>query len=89
MAIARPSIPELRALYRLIRSEAGSGTSPELLYLHAVEGNMNYCKYRLSLDIFREVGLISISPDFSSMRLIPVEGKVDLERSEILKALNG
>ena len=50
---------------------------------------MNYCKYRLSLDIFREVGLISISPDFSSMRLIPVEGKVDLERSEILKALNG
>ncbi len=86
LEIARPTLPELRALYRIIMA-APEKSCPELLYLRAVEGNMNYCKYRLALDIFCEMGLLSISPDFLSMKILPVAGKVNLEESKILQGL--
>ena len=87
LSIAVPGISELRSLYRLLMG-AGKECSPDLLYLQSVDGRLNYCKYRLSLDIFREMGLIEISPDFSVMRLLPVEGKVKMEESSILRKLN-
>lgn len=85
-AIGVPAIEELRALYRLLMG-AGKECSPELLYLQSVDGKLNYCKYRLSLDIFREMGLVEISPDFSVIRLKPVSGKVKMEESSILRQL--
>ena len=47
---------------------------------------MNYCKYRLVLDIFEELGLITVAPDGSSIGMNPVD-KVNLEESEILTGL--
>lgn len=88
LSIAVPAIAELRSLYKLLMS-AGKECSPDLLYLQSVDGRLNYCKYRLSLDIFREMGLVEISPDFSVMRLLPVAGKVRMEESSILRQLTG
>ena len=88
LSIAVPAIAELRSLYRLLMG-AGKECSPDLLYLQSVDGRLNYCKYRLSLDIFREMGLVEISPDFSAMRLLPVAGKVRMEESSILRQLTG
>lgn len=88
LSIAVPAIAELRSLYRLLMG-AGKECSPDLLYLQSVDGRLNYCKYRLSLDIFREMGLVEISPDFSVMRLLPVAGKVRMEESSILRQLTG
>ena len=88
LSIAVPAIAELRSLYRLLMG-AGKECSPDLLYLQSVDGRLNYCKYRLSLDIFREMGLVEISPDFSVMRLLPVAGKVRMDESSILRQLTG
>ena len=50
-------------------------------------GGMNYCKYRLSMDILQEMQLIRIEPDFSSVSMLPVTGKVQMEQSVILSRL--
>ncbi|HIR60816.1 MAG TPA: hypothetical protein IAB37_04500, partial [Candidatus Faecivivens stercoravium] len=42
---------------------------------------------RVSLDIFREMGLISLSPDLRRMEVLPVEGKVDMEASSVLASV--
>ncbi len=88
MAIAVPTLAELRQLYKLLRSREGSPFHLDLFYLMAVQaGGMNYCKYRLSMDILQEMQLIRIEPDFSSVSMLPVTGKVQMEQSVILSRL--
>jgi single-stranded-DNA-specific exonuclease len=84
-AIAVPTVPELRGLYRLLLQR--KSVHADALYMQDVAEKMNYCKYRISLDIFREVGLIRLPGDLSNVEVLPVEGKVNLEASEILQKL--
>ncbi|MGI5893431.1 MAG: single-stranded-DNA-specific exonuclease RecJ [Candidatus Merdivicinus sp.] len=84
--ISVPTITELRWLYKLLRSRGGAAVHLDLFYLSAVSGTMNYCKYRIILDVFCEMKLISIPADLSSIKLLET-GKVDLEKSVILRRL--
>ncbi len=86
LAISVPTLAELRGLYRLLRDRNGSQNHMDLFYLEGVSAGMNYCKYRLILDIFEELGLIVTAPDGSSIAMNPV-AKVNLEESEILTGL--
>ena len=81
-----PDIRELRGLYKMLRGlKAPAGA--DAWYMGAAAEKMNYCKYRVSLDIFREMGLISLSPDLRRMEVLPVEGKVDMETSSVLASV--
>ncbi len=86
MAISVPTLEELRWVYKLLRSRGGSKIHLDLFYLAAVSSRMNYCKYRLILDVFSELNLVRIPPDFSSVSMAET-GKVDLENSAILMRL--
>ena len=86
LRIAVPTVEELRFVYRLLRAKGGSGVHIDLFYLSAVAGRMNYCKYRLILDIFRELKLIGLPADFSAVQMLET-GKVDLDSSRILTGL--
>lgn len=81
-----PELPELRGLYRMLREE-GRPVGADAWYMQAASERLNYCKYRLGLDIFREMGLISLSADLREVKLLPVEGRVKMEESEILKSV--
>lgn len=83
MAISVPSLEELRGLYKILRNRGGSGIHVDLFFLAEVSAKMNYCKYRLILDIFQELKLIRIPADFSAIYMEET-GKVNLENSEIL-----
>lgn len=87
VGIAEPEITELRALYKQLRDAGGTELHQDLYYLSAVSEQMNYCKYRLSLDILGEMGLITVPADRSAIRLNPVTGKVQIEDSAILSAV--
>ncbi len=87
LAISVPSLEELRWTYKLLRSRGGSQNHVEQFYLEAVGNKLNYCKFRLILDVFEELGLISIPPDSSFIEMRNV-GKVDLEQSTILRNLH-
>lgn len=84
IGIAEPEITELRALYKQLRDTDGTEFHQDLYYLSSVADKMNYCKYRLSLDILSEMGLITVPADRSAIRLNPVTGKVQIEDSAIL-----
>ncbi len=83
-AIALPSLGELRGLYRVVM-QAGE-INADALYMQQVSEKMNYCKYRLSLDIFREMGLIELPGDLSSIKVLP-SSRVNMEASHILQGL--
>ena len=57
------------------------------LYAKIDPKTMNYCKIKICLDIFREMGLVSISDSCDTITKIKVEKKVDLENSNILREL--
>ena len=84
--ISVPATEELRFVYKLLRAKGGSQVHIDLFYLAAAADRINYCKYRLILDIFQELKLAEIPADLSSVRLLET-GKVDLESSQILTGL--
>ncbi|MEG2597324.1 MAG: DHHA1 domain-containing protein, partial [Oscillospiraceae bacterium] len=87
MQISVPTVDELRATYKILRSVSGRKMHVDLLYLGAFLGKINYCKYRLMLDILAELDLISIAPDFSRIEMKTGTSQVNLETSQILKGL--
>ena len=58
-----------------------------MIFTNAVCDSINYCKFRVCIDIFEEKGLVSLDRLAQTAALIKTEGKVDLEQSEILSAL--
>ena len=61
--------------------------SVDKLYMKMIAPSMNYCKLRLCIDAFSELGLVSFVPSMQKIRILPVTGKVDLENSSVLKSL--
>lgn len=87
LGISVPTVEELRTAYKIIRQLNGKELHMDLLYLCGFVGKVNYCKYRLMLDILSELSLIRVAPDFSSVKLCEGTGKVNLEDSAILRGL--
>ena len=83
-AIAVPTVQELRGLYRMLMQK--KEVHADTLYMQEAADKMNYCKYRISLDIFREMGLIELPGDLSSIKILP-SGRVNMEDSRILQQL--
>lgn len=49
--------------------------------------NMNYCKMRICLDIFAELGLAAIEGAETTVRSLPARGKADLQSARLLREL--
>jgi single-stranded-DNA-specific exonuclease len=80
-----PSYDELKLVYSyMVRLEP---IDVESLFLTIHKDNINYCKLRLSIDIFCELGLATFDANTQSVRVIKTQSKVDLESSSILRRL--
>lgn len=80
-----PQRAELEAVYR-----AADGNTPDdIVYMRLCRElpSMNYCKFRLCLDIFAQLGLLALDPCTKSCAKLPVRKKVNLEASELLGIL--
>lgn len=62
------------------------GTFPKDLSC-ADRAGVNCCKFRIILDIFGEFGLTETDVTTDRVKLIPVKGKVDLEKSRVITNL--
>ncbi len=81
-AAIAPSRAELTAVYKCIpETEIGLDT----LYMRLNNMQMNFCKLRVALDIFEELGLIAQERYSETVRRMPVQGKVNLEDSALLQ----
>lgn len=79
-----PTREELVAVYKAV---AAAPVPADILFARLCSDSMNYCKLRLCLDIFCELGLICIEPVQNTVSLVSNAPKTDLNRSAILNNL--
>ncbi len=78
-----PTVEERRKAYDIIRGTRSlSGAE-----LTADSAGINCCKFGIILDMFEEFGLAKRDITTDSIQLLPVRGKVDLEKSKVLEKL--
>ncbi|MGN1481709.1 single-stranded-DNA-specific exonuclease RecJ [Porcipelethomonas sp.] len=79
--------PDRNELVPVYKKLASGNFSTDTLYMTFASDNMNYCKLRLCLDIFSELGLVNIDYFSQEVRIIRNAPKADLDSSEILHDL--
>ncbi|MBP3854571.1 MAG: single-stranded-DNA-specific exonuclease RecJ [Ruminiclostridium sp.] len=78
-----PEVEEMRSVYKLLRSCTCLSKAETIV----LRGGMNLCKFRIILDVFAEFRLAETDIPADTVRLLPVNGKVNLETSKIIAAL--
>ncbi|MBR4097338.1 MAG: single-stranded-DNA-specific exonuclease RecJ [Oscillospiraceae bacterium] len=79
-----PDRNDLAAIYRAVTENTVSFDS---VYSAVHSNAINYCKFRLALDIFEELGLFAVDRYCETVSRIPAKTKVDLDSSAILAEL--
>ncbi len=80
-AAISPKREELVAVYKSIGEKA---IDIDALFMRMQSIDMNYCKLRIALDIFNELGLVSIDLYNGTVKKIHIDGSVNLEDSVLL-----
>ena len=80
-----PQRNEFVAVYKLIAKEKTDVTADKIFMQVNTLTALNYCKFRIILDIFEEMNLISVSHSTDIIKLV-AHGteKINLENSDIL-----
>ena len=84
-----PQREELVALYKLIDGRMKKPFDADTLYMRTQSKTMNYCKMRICLDIFTELGLTVCDNDSGTYSAAEVKARADLDKSKILSGLKG
>ena len=80
--------PDRQELIRIYKTIGGAGEiSFDRLYMKLISPSMNYCKLKLCIDAFAELGLVRFIPSSQQIAILPVKAKVDLDSSEVLQKL--
>ena len=79
-----PNRPECITVYKAVTE---TQISVEKLAMQMNRIGMNYCKYRICLDVFAELGLMELTEGEQFVKRLPVPKKVDLHNSKILSQL--
>lgn len=80
-----PTREDLAAIYRAVPKNNFSDF--DRVYFAVCSDSINYCKFRLALDIFEEIGLFEVNRYNETVTSKTVTQKADLEGSEILGKL--
>ena len=80
-----PDRPELEKVYLAVPQNGV--VSFDSAYAAVCSDELNYCKFRIALDIFAEVGLLETDIFSETVKKLPAARKVDLEDSKILSGL--
>ncbi len=78
-----PTNEEMRVCYDAMRKNASLSRAADI----AVQGGVNYCKFRIAADVFVEFGLAEVDLATDKVTLIPSKAKADLSKSKVLKRL--
>lgn len=80
-----PTREDLAAIYRAVPKNKFAGF--DSVYFSVCSESINYCKFRLALDIFEEIGLFEADHYSETVISKTVTKKADLDSSEILNGL--
>lgn len=79
-----PDMEEMRLCYDLLRKNGGSLVRAEA---EALRQGLNYCKFRVALDVFAEFSLAESDFAVGRYRLLPAKEKADFTKSRVLEKL--
>lgn len=82
-----PNRDQTAVVYKYLRKCGAYTGEVELLY--SAFPMLNYCQYRVILDVLEELGLIRVSPLLDRIDLCDCDHKVDLEAAPTLRRLKG
>lgn len=82
-----PTRDEIAVVYKYLKARQGFQGDIDILFGAFLTKNLNYCKFRLILDILNDVGLILLSADLNEISLCEFEGKADLEQAQTMQLL--
>ena len=80
-------LPERKDLTAVYLHLSESPVTAEMLIAPMMKKGINYCKVLVALDVFAEMGLISLNPVTGEAVKLPVKQKVNLDDSAILAEL--
>ena len=80
-----PTREDLAAIYRAVPKNNFAGF--DSVYFSVCSESINYCKFRLAVDIFEELGLFEVNRYSETVISKTVSQKADLDSSEILGSL--
>ncbi|MBQ7980791.1 MAG: single-stranded-DNA-specific exonuclease RecJ, partial [Oscillospiraceae bacterium] len=80
-------VPDRNDLAVIYRAVTENTVSFDAVYSAVHSDEINYCKFRLALDIFEELGLFTVDRYCETVSRIPTNQKVDLDSSTILAEL--
>ncbi len=78
---------EVAQVYRMLRQTNGASSDIDRYYLSYLASYVNYCKFRLALDVLMEAGLLAVSPRMDRLTLCSVQHKADLTQTPTMKRL--
>ena len=82
-----PGRNDVAMVYAWLRKRGGYQGDADLLFSMFEKGGLNYCRYRIALDMMQELGLIRISPLMDRIEVPECGHKVDLESAPTLREL--
>lgn len=80
-----PTRDDLVRVYKYISNVRT--TTADHMFMSIGDDNMNYCKMRICMDIFRDKELVEYKPATMKLSVLDVTHKVDLEQSQTLVKL--
>lgn len=82
-----PSRDDAARVYQILRRMPQEGREVDTLYEAIAASGLNYCKYRVILDVLAELGLLSIAGTLENISLVKNPPKVDFQQSLLLQRL--
>lgn len=79
-----PTRDEVAYVYRFIKKVTNFNSDLDNLYHKIYTKNLNYCKYRLIIDILSEAGLITIGNMLNGISVNNVNGKVNIDETQTM-----
>ena len=72
---------------KIYKSVPEGGINTDTLYIRLNDRSINYCKFCVSLEALRQLGLVSVSGSDSMIKRISVTHKADLDSAPVLVSL--
>ncbi|MBO4493562.1 MAG: single-stranded-DNA-specific exonuclease RecJ [Ruminococcus sp.] len=79
--------PSRDDVVKIYKSIPDRGINTDTLYIRISDKNINYCKFCISVEALRQLGLVSVSCAGSMIKRISVTQKADLDSAPVLVSL--
>lgn len=86
--LLRRMIPQRNDMAVVYKQLTGLGEmNIDDLFMRMNSPQINYCKLKLTVNVFCEAGLAEFSPSSGKIKLLPVKGKADLQQTRTMRYL--